>query len=88
MTSPPWEFDEASHAGVEHLDPQYVAGYDRKAATDPSDDVRLMRAAGVDERSVVVDLGAHGSLLQEHQAFCQAREEHYVRVQRRVTKGA
>ena len=58
MTPPPWEFDEAGHAGVEHLDPQYVASYDRKAATDPSDDVRLMRAAGVDERSVVVDLGA------------------------------
>jgi SAM-dependent methyltransferase len=58
MSPPAWEFDEARHAGVEHLDPQYVASYDRKAATDPSDDVDVLLAAGIDERSVVVDFGA------------------------------
>lgn len=51
-------FDELEHAGPEHLDAGYVAGYDRKAATDPSDDVRAMRDAGIGEHSVVVDLGA------------------------------
>ena len=51
-------FDELEHAGPEHLDAGYVAGYDRKAATDPSDDVQAMRDAGIGEHSVVVDLGA------------------------------
>jgi len=58
MSPPAWEFDEARHAGIEHLDPQYVASYDRKAATDPSDDLQVLVAAGIDERRVVVDLGA------------------------------
>jgi len=58
MSPPTWEFDERSHAGPEHLDPRYVAGYDRKAGTDPADDVEILRAAGVCERSVVVDFGA------------------------------
>jgi SAM-dependent methyltransferase len=52
------EFDESGHAGPEHLDAEYIAGYDRKAGTDPSDDVQVLRDAGVNERSVVVDLGA------------------------------
>jgi len=52
------EFDESGHAGREHLDADYVAAYDRKAATDPSDDVQAMRDAGVGEHDVVVDLGA------------------------------
>lgn len=58
MAPPTWEFDETGHAGAEHLDPRYIAGYDRKAGTDPSDDVEVLRAAGIAERSVVIDLGA------------------------------
>ena len=58
MGVPAWEFDEAAHAGPEHLDPAYVAGYDRKAATDPAPDVQALRDAGVGASSVVVDLGA------------------------------
>ncbi|HTK17555.1 MAG TPA: class I SAM-dependent methyltransferase [Acidimicrobiia bacterium] len=53
-----WQFDERAHAGPEHLDADYVAGYDRKAGTDPSADVQLLRDAGVHAESVVVDLGA------------------------------
>jgi SAM-dependent methyltransferase len=53
-----WDFDEAAHAGPEHLDPAYIAGYDRKAGTDPGDDVEVLRAAGVNEHSTVIDLGA------------------------------
>jgi ubiquinone/menaquinone biosynthesis C-methylase UbiE len=53
-----WEFDESAHAGPEHLDAEYVAGYDRKAGTDPSEDVQALRDAGVHEGGVVVDLGA------------------------------
>jgi SAM-dependent methyltransferase len=58
MTPGTLEFDESGHAGPEHLDAEYIAGYDRKAATDPSDDVQALRDLGVGERSVVVDLGA------------------------------
>lgn len=53
-------FDELAHAGHEHLDPAYVAGYDRKAGfdADAAEEVRLLRDLGLDERSELVDLGA------------------------------
>ncbi len=52
--------DERARAGHEHLDSAYVAGYDRKAGfdADADDEVRLLRALGVDERSTLVALGA------------------------------
>jgi ubiquinone/menaquinone biosynthesis C-methylase UbiE len=53
-----WWPDERAHAGVEHLDPQYVQGYDRKSGFDPTDDVDVLRARGLGPDSVVVDLGA------------------------------
>ena len=53
-----WWIDELAHAGDEHLDAAYVTTYDRKAATDPTDDLRLLRSLGLSEESVVVDLGA------------------------------
>jgi SAM-dependent methyltransferase len=58
MAPEPWQFDESAHAGPEHLDAEYVARYDRKAGTDPAEDVQALRDAGVNESSVVVDLGA------------------------------
>ena len=39
MTTPAWFPDELDLAGSEHLDADYVAGYDRKAGTDPADDL-------------------------------------------------
>jgi len=53
-----WWPDERAFAGVEHLDEQYVDGYDRKAGFDPTDDVEDLRAHGLDATSIVVDLGA------------------------------
>jgi len=53
-----WLFDEFAHAGDEHLDPAYVATYDRKAATDPTEDVALLRNLGLGPHSALVDLGA------------------------------
>jgi SAM-dependent methyltransferase len=53
-----WQFDEQAHAGDEHLDPAYVAGYDRKAQTDPGDDLRRLRALGLDQSRTLVDFGA------------------------------
>lgn len=57
MTSPSWFLVERAHAGPEHLDPEYVSRYDRKAAFDPSADVQRLVAHGLDENGTVVDLG-------------------------------
>lgn len=53
----PWVLDEVGHAGAEHLDPAYVAGYDRKSGFDPSDDVIELQRRGLDAQSTVVDMG-------------------------------
>ncbi|PZF83090.1 class I SAM-dependent methyltransferase [Jiangella anatolica] len=51
-----WRLDETAHAGPEHLDPEFVAGFDRKQGyPDPAGDIAELAAHGV--RSVV-DLGA------------------------------
>ena len=58
-----WEselFDELAGAGREHLDPDYVAGYDQKAGfdADAADEIALLVRLGLDERTTLVDLGA------------------------------
>lgn len=55
---PPWLFDELAHAGAEHLDAEYVAAYDRKAGTDPGEDIAVLRDLGLDSTKTLVDLGA------------------------------
>lgn len=55
----PWLIDELAHAGPEHLDPGFVAGYDRKQRhPGAADDLAALRAHGVGAASTVVDLGA------------------------------
>jgi ubiquinone/menaquinone biosynthesis C-methylase UbiE len=51
-------FDERAHAGPEHLDPGYVATYDRKSGRDDAAELALLRRAGLDATSTLVDLGA------------------------------
>jgi SAM-dependent methyltransferase len=54
-----WMIDELAHAGAEHLDPAFVAGYDRKQGhPDPAADLAAFEAHGLDKTSAVVDLGA------------------------------
>jgi ubiquinone/menaquinone biosynthesis C-methylase UbiE len=54
--SSPWMLDETAYAGPEHLDPAFVAGYDRKQGyPDFTEDVAVLRGYGA---STVVDLGA------------------------------
>ncbi|WP_052852106.1 class I SAM-dependent methyltransferase [Streptomyces avicenniae] len=58
MTSS-WTPDELDHAGPEHLDPEFVAGFDRKQGfPDPTPEIDALRAHGVGEDATVVDLGA------------------------------
>ncbi|GAA2755844.1 class I SAM-dependent methyltransferase [Actinopolymorpha rutila] len=55
----PWFIDELAHAGPEHLDRDFVAGFDRKQGhPDPSEDLDALAAHGVDAGATVVDLGA------------------------------
>lgn len=53
-----WWLDESAYAGDEHLDHDYVAGYDAKAQFDPTEDIEKLRALGMDESSLLVDMGA------------------------------
>jgi SAM-dependent methyltransferase len=50
----PWMIDEIAHAGPEHLDPGFVAGFDRKQGyPDPTEDLAVLRAHGVGSASTV-----------------------------------
>jgi SAM-dependent methyltransferase len=54
-----WMLDELAHAGPEHLDAGFIAGYDRKQGyPDPAVDIAAFAAHGLDGTSTVVDLGA------------------------------
>ena len=53
-----WVPDEIGYAGVEHLDADYVAGYDAKAQVDPTEDIEILTAHGLGPGTSVVDLGA------------------------------
>jgi ubiquinone/menaquinone biosynthesis C-methylase UbiE len=54
-----WMIDELAHAGPEHLDPDFVAGYDQKQGyPDPAEDLAAFEAHGLGGSSAVVDLGA------------------------------
>jgi ubiquinone/menaquinone biosynthesis C-methylase UbiE len=53
-----WMIDELAHAGPEHLDPGFVAGFDRKQGTDPAPAVAALRRHGLGAGSVLVDFGA------------------------------
>jgi SAM-dependent methyltransferase len=68
-----WRLDEVAHAGPEHFDPEYVAAYDRKSATDWDEDVAKLLALGVGPTSTVVDLGAGTG------AFARAIAPHVAR---------
>src|SRR6266540_3593764 len=54
---PTWELDELSHAGQEHLDATYVAGYDQKSPTEVPPFLRTS------ERLVSMALGDEGGAL-------------------------
>jgi tRNA/tmRNA/rRNA uracil-C5-methylase (TrmA/RlmC/RlmD family) len=55
----PWLLDELAHAGPQHLDPAFVAGYERKQGSPhPAEDLAVLAAHGLDQTSTVVDLGA------------------------------
>ncbi|MFC4588932.1 class I SAM-dependent methyltransferase [Sphaerisporangium corydalis] len=54
-----WTLDETAHAGPEHLDPAFVAGFDRKQGRpDPAEDLAVLAGLGVGETATVVDLAA------------------------------
>lgn len=58
MQTPHWFLDELTHVGSEHVDANYVTGYDYKAGTGPTDDIALLRELGLNETHTLVDMGA------------------------------
>ena len=68
--SEPWYPDERAHAGPEHLDAEYVAGYDAKTGLELEDALALLRRHGLGRDSTLVDLGCGTGLL----AAAAARE--------------
>lgn len=58
-----WHLDEQAFTGEEHLDPDYVAAYERKAGFEPTEDVEILRRHGLGRDSVVVDMGAGAGVL-------------------------
>jgi ubiquinone/menaquinone biosynthesis C-methylase UbiE len=54
-----WMIDELAHAGPEHLDPAFVAGFDRKQGyPDPAGDLAVFEEHGLGGASAVLDFGA------------------------------
>jgi SAM-dependent methyltransferase len=55
----PWMLDELAQAGREHLDPGFVAGFDRKQGyPDFAGDLAVLADHGIGSTSTLVDLGA------------------------------
>jgi SAM-dependent methyltransferase len=50
--------DEIAFAGLEHLDADYAAAYDRKARLDTTEDLDDLRARGLGPASTLIDFGA------------------------------
>jgi SAM-dependent methyltransferase len=58
-----WYPAEPEHAGREHLDPGYVAGYDAKTQLDLEEALVLLRRHGLGPETTLVDLGCGTGLL-------------------------
>jgi SAM-dependent methyltransferase len=58
-----WYPDEQQLAGPEHLDAEYVAGFDTKTQFDVEAELELLRRHGLDGDSTLVDLGCGTGLL-------------------------
>jgi SAM-dependent methyltransferase len=58
-----WRIDETRLAGAEHLDADYVAGYDRKAGFDPAEDVGALRSHSLGADGTLIDFGAGTGVL-------------------------
>ena len=63
VVRPAWYPDERAHAGPEHLDASYVAGYDAKTHLDLEDALGLLRRHGLRPDTTLVDLGCGTGLL-------------------------
>lgn len=57
-STPGWLLDEVASAGRENLDAAHVGRHDGKEDADAAHEVELLGEFGLDERSIVVDLGA------------------------------
>jgi SAM-dependent methyltransferase len=68
-----WWLDEGSTAGREHLDREFVDGYDAKAQYDPAEDVTALRHGGLGPGTTLIDFGAGTGALAAAAAATGAR---------------
>ena len=68
-----WYPEERDHAGPEHLDDEYVAGYDAKTQLDLEAALELLRRHGLDADATLVDLGCGTGMLAAAAASEAAR---------------
>ena len=53
-----WYLNELAFAGRENLDPQHVSRYDDKEDADASRELDLLKRYGLNQQSIVVDIGS------------------------------
>jgi len=63
LSTPGWYPVEREHAGPEHLEADYVAGYDAKTGLDLEDALGLLRRQGLAADTTLLDLGCGTGLL-------------------------
>jgi SAM-dependent methyltransferase len=63
LSAPRWYLDERAYAGPEHLEPDYVAGYDAKTGLEVDAALALLRRHGLGPETTLVDLGCGTGLL-------------------------
>lgn len=68
-----WYPDEQDHLGPEHLDHEYVAGYDAKTHLDLEEALEVLRRYGLDADAALVDFGCGTGLLAAAAASEAAR---------------
>ena len=63
MSTARWYPVECEHAGPEHLEAEYVAGYDTKTGLDLEDALGLLRRQGLGADTTLLDLGCGTGVL-------------------------
>ena len=72
-----WYPDERAHAGPEHLDDAYVAGYDAKTQLDLESALELLRRNGLDADAALVDhelAAARAEEIDAHDLLARLRD--------------
>jgi putative AdoMet-dependent methyltransferase len=72
MSTFPWQFDEMVHSGVDFVEPDEVAAYDKRQQRDPEVERQLLRQLGVVDEHTLLEFGpGTGVLTLEAAKVCR-----------------